>query len=194
MMDEFNIVDYFNTIIRFIKNIMNWNKFYFKVSKNLFKGVFKRILNREMNTRTKEVWSPIRLPIYLGQKWRNFQPKIKPKSPPPMKNTKSLPIFPKLRGFCAKNRPSPLGNQWAALRTQKPSSFSKIPLPFSTFSSSFSAKIFAATIREETVSLTKKNQRKLGGFFHLKLVGFRVVKPHEKSVDLSSVFPCFTEG
>ena len=34
-----------------------------KVSKNLFKGVFKRILNKEMNTRTKEVWSPIRLPI-----------------------------------------------------------------------------------------------------------------------------------
>ena len=39
MSDKSKMLDYYNTIIRFIREMLKENKFYLKVSKNLFKGV-----------------------------------------------------------------------------------------------------------------------------------------------------------
>ena len=82
MSDKSKMLDYYNTIIRFIREMLKENKFYLKVSKNLFKNVFKRVLNKKMNTRTKGVLSPIRLPIMGDQKQEFFSPNKGPNRRP----------------------------------------------------------------------------------------------------------------
>ena len=78
MSNKSKMLDYYNTIIRFIREMLKENKFYLKVSKNLFKSVFKRVLNKKMNTRTKGILSPTRLPIIVGQRPWKYQPKPRP--------------------------------------------------------------------------------------------------------------------
>ena len=53
MSDKFNIVDYYNTIIRFIRKMLNWNNFYKKLTKVNFEVLLTGLKTKKMNTWTK---------------------------------------------------------------------------------------------------------------------------------------------